>query len=284
MKAIIGIDIGGSTTKAVGFNEHGQLLGTLQLTADSPRSCAIQILDRFLQQQDLKPADVKKLVLTGMGSTFIREDLYGIPTLHADELTSIGLGGLWAAGLDRALVVSMGTGSAFVRSSKEEGIRYLGGTGIGGGTLTGLASRFMKENSISSLSERAMNGDRAMADLRIGDMQDEEVPSLNAELTAANFGKIKSGATDDDMAAALFNMIYETIGVMASFLLKNDSITDVVLTGSLACLPPADITFSVFNRMKDIFGVTFILPPNAAFATAIGSLLSAHLLPEAPQE
>ena len=75
------------------------------------------------------------------------------------------------------------------------------------------------------------------------------------------------------MAAALFNMIYETVGVMAAFALKDDTTRDVVLTGSLACLPPAKVTFDVFRRMEDVFGVNFIIPPNAAFATAIGSLL-----------
>ncbi|MCI7263980.1 MAG: pantothenate kinase, partial [Clostridiaceae bacterium] len=129
------------------------------------------------------------------------------------------------------------------------------------------------QGNIYTLSDMAMNGNRAMADLRIGDLVNEDVPTLNSDLTASNFGKIKSGATDDDMAAALFNMIYENIGVMAVLALRGDTTRDVVLTGSLACLPPAEVTFSVFNRMKDVFGVNFILPPHAAFATAIGSLL-----------
>ncbi len=43
-----------------------------------------------------------------------------------------------------------------------------------------------------------------MADLRIADVQEEDVPGLAADLTAANFGRIKSGASDADLAAALF--------------------------------------------------------------------------------
>lgn len=273
MKASIGIDIGGSTTKAAGFNEAGDLIGTLQVTADDPRTSAYGALGRFLDLHHITLKDLSQITLTGMGSTFFHDDIYGIPTRHADELTSIGLGGLQVSGLDEALVVSMGTGSAFIRASKKRGIRYLGGSGIGGGTLSGLASRFLHQTNIFTLSEMAMKGDRAMADLRIGDMQDDDLPSLNAELTAANFGKIKSGATDYDMAAALFNMIYETVGVMATFALKDDTTRDVVLTGSLACLPPAKVTFDVFRRMEDVFGVNFIIPPNAAFATAIGALL-----------
>lgn len=281
MKVFIGIDIGGSTTKAAGMNETGDLIGTLQVTADDPRTSTYGVLGRFLEQNRLTLNDVAEITLTGMGATFFHEDIYGISTRHADELASIGQGGLKVAGLDEALVVSMGTGSAFIRASKSNGTRYLGGSGVGGGTLSGLASRFLHQTNIFTLSEMAMKGDRAMADLRIGDMQDDDLPSLNAELTAANFGKIKSGATDYDMAAALFNMIYETVGVMAVFALKDDSARDIVLTGSLACLPPAKVTFDVFNRLKEVFGVNFIIPPNAAFATAIGSLLSSPFLPEA---
>ncbi len=164
----------------------------------------------------------------------------------------------------------MGTGTAFVRAG-ERGCVHLGGSGIGGGTLSGLASRFLHQTEIPALAEMAGRGDRAMADLRISDLLDAEIPALNSELTAANFGKIKSNASDEDMAAALFNMIYENIGVMAVFALAGDAVRDVVLTGSLACLSPARTTFDVFNRMQDIFHVNFIIPPHAAFATAVGA-------------
>ncbi len=272
MKLLIGIDIGGSTTKAAGFTEEKELIGTLQVKADSPKTCTYGILGRFLDEHHAALKDVAGIVLTGAGSTFFHEDIYGIPTSRIDELTAIGLGGLTVSGLSRALVVSMGTGTAFVRAD-ENGCRHLGGSGIGGGTLSGLASRFLHKTDIFDLSEMANHGDRAMADLRVGDLLDEEVPALNSELTAANFGKIKSGATDSDMAAALFNMIYESAGVIASMALAGDTVKDAVLTGSLASLPQAETTFDVFNRMQDVFGVNFIIPPNAAFATAIGAVL-----------
>jgi len=271
MKVSIGIDIGGSTTKAAGFTEAGELFGTLQVRADDPRTSTYGVLGRFLKEHQLALCDVADITLTGLGSTFFHEDIYGIPTFHALELEAIGQGGLRLSGLTEALVVSMGTGTAFVRAAKD-GCRHLGGSGIGGGTLSGLASRFLHETDIFALAEMAGRGSRAMADLRIGDLLDEEIPALNSDLTAANFGKIKSGATDNDMAAALFNMIYENIGVMASFALNGDTIRDVVLTGSLACLAPAAETFDVFNRMQDLFHVHFIIPPHTAFATAVGAL------------
>ena len=273
MKVSIGIDIGGSTTKAAGRNEAGELIGTLQVTGGDPRTCTYGVLGHFLQKNHISLDDVSELTLTGLGSTFFHKDIYGIPTRHVDELIAIGQGGLYLSGLSEALIISMGTGTAFIRASKNDGFRHLGGSGVGGGTLMGLASHFLHQDNVFTLSDMAMKGSRAMADLRIGDLVDEDVPTLNSDLTASNFGRIKSGATDQDMAAALFNMIYEIAGVMATFALRGDTTRDVVVTGSLACLPPAEATSSVFHRLTEVFGVNFILPPHAAFATAIGSLL-----------
>ena len=38
MKLSLGIDIGSSSTKAAALDEHGTLLGTLQVHADDPRT------------------------------------------------------------------------------------------------------------------------------------------------------------------------------------------------------------------------------------------------------
>ena len=244
MKLSLGIDIGSSSTKAAALDEQGTLLGTLQVHADDPRTSAYGILGRFLDQQGTSFGDVEKIVLTGLGSTYFHENIFGIPTIHALELDAIGHGGLYLSGLDEALVVSLGTGSAFIRASKTNGFRHLGGSGVGGGTLAGIA-----------------------------DVQEEEVPGLAADLTAANFGRIKSGASDADLAAALFNMIYENVGVMASLALSQDTTRNVVLTGSLASLAPAAKTFDIFNQMHDVFGIDYIIPPHPSFATAIGALL-----------
>ena len=208
MKLSLGIDIGSSSTKAAALDEHGTLLGTLQVHADDPRTSAYGVLGRFLNQQGASFGDVEKIVLTGLGSTYFHENIFGIPTIHALELDAIGHGGLYLSGLDEALVVSLGTGSAFIRASKTNGFCHLGGSGVGGGTLVGMAERFLGVTDIFSLSEMALRGNKAMADLRIADVQEEDIPGLAADLTAANFGRIKSGASDADLAAALFNIFY----------------------------------------------------------------------------
>ena len=107
MKLSLGIDIGSSSTKAAALDEHGALLGTLQVHADDPRTSAYGVLGRFLDQQGASFDDVEKIVLTGLGSTYFHENIFGIPTIHALELDAIGRGGLYLSGLDEALVVSL---------------------------------------------------------------------------------------------------------------------------------------------------------------------------------
>ena len=92
MKLSLGIDIGSSSTKAAALDEHGALLGTLQVHADDPRTSAYGVLGRFLDQQGASFDDVEKIVLTGLGSTYFHENIFGIPTIHALELDAIGDG------------------------------------------------------------------------------------------------------------------------------------------------------------------------------------------------
>lgn len=104
MNLSLGIDIGSSSTKAAALDEHGTLLGTLQVHADDPAHLGLRCSRRFLDQQGASFDDVEKIVLTGLGSTYFHENIFGIPTIHALELDAIGHGGLYLSGLDEALV------------------------------------------------------------------------------------------------------------------------------------------------------------------------------------
>ena len=55
-----------------------------------------------------------------------------------------------------------------------------------------MAERFLGVTDIFALSEMALRGNKAMADLRIADVQEEDVPGLAADLTAANLGESKA--------------------------------------------------------------------------------------------
>ena len=62
---------------------------------------------RFLDQQGASFDDVEKIVLTGLGSTYFHENIFGIPTIHALELDAIGHGGLYLSGLDEDIFMEI---------------------------------------------------------------------------------------------------------------------------------------------------------------------------------
>ena len=116
MEYIIGIDIGGSTTKIVGLEANGALMGAAMVKASDPLTSAYGAFGRFLEEHGLKLSQVSKVMCTGVGYSFLRDELYGIPACKVDEFRAIGLGGKYISGLDHCIVVSMGTGTFSISS------------------------------------------------------------------------------------------------------------------------------------------------------------------------
>jgi len=266
MGIVLGIDVGGSTTKIVGIQD-GKCFGMLQVRAADQITSMYGAIGNLLSKYSYHPGDVSKIHLTGVGASFINEQIYGIETVKVNEFSAIGYGALSLTKLDEALVVSMGTGTAFVRATKNE-VKHLGGSGVGGGTIVGLASEMLGKSDVDAVLALAEDGDLKNIDLSVSDILSTQVQSLPADLTAANFGKIISTASDSDIALGILNMVFETAGMLTVFALKNDTIKDVILTGTLATFPQADMVFSGF---KKIMGLNYIIPADAVFATALGT-------------
>ena len=275
MSVVIGIDIGGSTTKIVGFSrtrEGRRLLPPFMVSAADPITSMYGAFGRFLSENELSLSDVEKVMMTGVGSSYYSKQIDGLPSIGAQEFKSTGVGGLYLSGLSEAITVSMGTGTAIVHAKCGEEMRYLGGTGVGGGTLIGLAKKLLHIESVEHLDLLAEEGDLSNVDLRIGDFaKSAPIETMAAELTASNFGKVSDMATKADLALGLFNLVYETIGMMAIFAARGCGVRDIVLTGNLAVTRYAKVVFPALSRL---FDVNFIIPEQAQFATVIGTALS----------
>ena len=269
MKIILGIDIGGSTTKIVAFEEKNRVLDTLQVRAGDQITSLYGAIGHILYKCSLTLSQVTAFVLTGVGATMVKGDIYGIPTYRVKESEAIGKGALELTGLKETLVVSVGTGTAFVMASEKE-CRHIGGSGVGGGTLTGLSSRLLGESHIDAIVAMAEKGSLRQVDLAICDISDEEIPSLPPHVTAANFGKVESTATKEDFALGLINMLFETVGTLSAFACKNTDIKEIVVTGTVATLPQAQ---KYLDGVGMLHGIKFTIPEKAAFATAIGAAL-----------
>ncbi|MBQ7096425.1 MAG: pantothenate kinase [Clostridia bacterium] len=265
MAMTLGVDVGGSTTKIVGLD--GGIIGALQVRAGDQQTSLFGAIGHFLHKFDRSLEQVEKIVLTGVGAALIEEDIYGIPTVKVNEFEAIGRGGLLLSGEQKALIVSMGTGTAFVYAEGDQ-VRHVGGSGVGGGTLIGLSSKLLGVKEIDAILDLAKDGDLSMVDLSIGEISNGEVSNLPSTATAANFGHVKPCAKAGDFALGLLNMIYQTVGVLAGFYCKERQIKKVVFTGSLAALPQAKEMLEAVGALYDL---EFIIPENEIFATAIGA-------------
>ena len=266
MGMILGIDVGGSTTKVIGLRD-GEVIGTIQVRAADQITSLYGAIGNFLLKYNAKLGDVSSIALTGVGASYIDEPIYDIETRKVDEFLAIGYGALKISGLTEAIVVSMGTGTAFVRAGAD-GISHLGGSGVGGGTIIGLASEMLGKSDIEAIIALAKTGKLENVDLSVRDIVGRELPTLALNLTAANFGNIKSTASESDLALGIINMVFQTVGMLAVFVAKNDTIRDVVLTGTLTMFPQAEGIQLAFSGLTDL---KFTIPPNAVFATAIGA-------------
>lgn len=267
----MGIDIGGSTTKIVGMDENRKITDLFKVTAIDAVTSAYGAFGKFINKNGVKLSDIKNVYVTGVGSAFLGNDIYGIKLVKTDEFQCIGEGGLYLTGLSEAIVVSLGTGTAIVRA-KDGKNEYLGGTGVGGGTLLGLSGLMLNVRNVESISELAANGDLSKVDLSIGDISKNNISILKPHATAANFGKVSDLATKSDIALGILNLVIQTAGMMAIFAARPAGINDIILTGNLTQISQIH---PIKDDLASMFGIRFSVPDNAQFATAIGAALNA---------
>lgn len=271
MGIVAGIDIGGSTTKIAGFRD-GRRLQPVQISANNAIASLFGAFGKFLYDNHLNLEDISQVNLTGVGSSGVNQSIYGLPTFKVDEFTANGVGGgYFAQGAEEFMVVSMGTGTSFVRV--KEGIPgHLGGIGIGGGTIVGLSKLMLNTNDIDKIQEMAAEGNVGKIDLSIGDISKEPLPGLDLDITASNFGKSSSRATDEDKAAGIVHMVLESICQTAVLISQGMDLKDFVLIGSLTNFPEIE---GICRLIKTMYpDVNFIVPEDGEFATAIGAALA----------
>lgn len=277
MSIVIGIDVGGSTTKIVGFRKNAnanELIEPQLVKANDPITSIYGAFGKFTDENRLALSEIDKVMMTGVGSAYLSRGLYGLECVKVPEFKSIGLGGLYLSGLDKALCVSMGTGTALVNANANGEMIYLGGTGVGGGTLMGLSRLLLQAEEIDYITSMADNGDLANIDLRISDItKDNTLSELARDLTAANFGNISDLASREDIASGLLNMVLETVGMISIFGARSCGVKNIVLSGNLTELDYCKRKFANFTALNPKEGLRFIIPPSARFATVIGTAL-----------
>lgn len=273
-KTVVGIDVGGSTTKIVGFAPGGKLLRPMFVQATDPVTSIYGAFGKFTLENGLALDDIDRIMMTGAGSHAIKSKIYNRECKTVSEFACTGIGGLYLSGLDEAIVVSLGTGTAIIHAKRTQDgtlTDYLGGTGVGGGTILGLSKKMLGVGSIENLEQLGEDGDLGMIDLRIKDIsRSGTFKGVNEDLTASNFGNLSDLATSGDIARGIINMVAETVAMMSIFAARSFGLKNIVMTGNLTTVK---IVRDTFASLAPTFGVSFIVPDMSQYGTVIGAAL-----------
>ena len=268
-KIVIGIDVGISTTKIVGLR-GGKVVSPIRITAIDPVTSLYGAFGKYLHDNNIQLTEVEHVMLTGVGSAYVKNDVYGVSTSKTDEFVADALGARYESKLEQAIVVSMGTGTSFVMCHGED-MRHIGGIGIGGGTLMGLSRIMLNTGDIKQVAALAMQGDVSHVHLRIGDISPNPLPGLPMNATASLFAHAKNDAAKEDIAAGLISMVLQSIGSAAVLAAQGTDCRDMVLIGNLSLLPQCK---DVFPPLEKLYNVRFHIPKYSEFCTAIGAALA----------
>jgi type II pantothenate kinase len=273
---IVGIDIGSTTTKTVSV-EDGKLVRKIKTRAQDAVTSATGALGKLLIENDIDITGISGIAITGAGASKIKNNIFGIPTQKVDEITAIGTGGLFLAKTycdikpgDHIIIANVGTGTAIIEAGKN-GIAHLGGSGVGGGTIYGLAKKLLPTTDFNGIMGLAKDGKLDQVDLLLEDITETDISFLNRSATAANFGKMLDSAGHSDIALALLNMVYQVIGMISVFAAKSVGVDRVIVTGNGSNNP---VGKPILETISGMYGIHFDHPPDAVYTTAVGAALS----------
>jgi type II pantothenate kinase len=266
---IIGIDIGATITKAVSI-EDGKLIRKVKTRASDAVTSATGAFGKIILENEIAMDVIERIKITGVGASKIKNDIFGIPTSRVDEIKAIGTGGMFLSGMNNIIIANIGTGTAIIEAN-ESGISHFGGSGVGGGTIIGLAKKLLLTAEFSGIVKLAEAGNLSRVDLLLEDITDTDMSFLNKETTVANFGKMSDNACGEDIALAIINMVYQVIGMLSVFAARARNISQVIVTGNGS---DNKLGQKVLSDITKMYGIEFIYPANAEYTTAVGAGLA----------
>ncbi len=270
MGIVIGLDIGGSTTKVVGFDQN-KVLDFAMVKSSDPVASAYGGLGKFLATNNLELANIEKIMVTGVGASYIGESLMERPTQFVDEFDCVGFGSIFISDFENAVIICMGTGTSMVYCDGQR-CEHIIGSGVGGGTVLGLASRLLNVHNFESINHLAAEGDLSRVDLTIGDISKKLIPGLKADTTASNFGKVTDDADNKDLAKGLVNLVFQSVGTSAILSSRLYNTSNIIVVGSLTRLKEGH---KVLEKFSELYQKNICIPEKSEYATAIGAALMA---------
>lgn len=204
--------------------------------------------------------------------------------LHSDT-AEVGEFDAWASGArsmlreeghdpQRFLLVSLGTGTSALLV-EGRGVRRVGGTALGGGTILGLGRVLAGTSRFEELAALARAGDRKRVDLLIADVYPEGDFLLPAEVNAASFARLARLAethtpTPGDLAQALMGLVGENVALICCGLAAAHQVERVVFGGTTLRGNPTLV--DVLRLVCLALGRQPTFLPRGEFTGALGAL------------
>ena len=245
----LGADIGGSAVKLIAADKSGNILANRKYAADGSGEHLEAEVKAMLGEAEINEPP-QHIFLTGAGNDIAEHRFGDIPRIYSEEFGCFPRGAQKLSGIKKAVFVSIGTGTAFVTADGDK-LTHIGGSGVGGGTLAGLADLTMNVTDSETVNRLISEGDPAKVDLTMGDICKGILGGLAANVTAAN-------------------MVFQTAGVMAAFACKGTDFTEAVFVGAMSEIPEGK---AILEAVGDLHGLKFTVPPKAAYAGALGAVI-----------
>ena len=261
----IGVDLGASRIKVTWRSP-----GNDDLYFAHPNQDRAEVADRVRQ------SNAACVALTGAGARAFAREL-AAPTRVVAEFEAFGRGAgllLQRSGSDLArpfLGVSLGTGTSMLRIADDE-TRRVGGTALGGGTLVGLDRGLLGCGDFDALRRCASSGDRTKVDLVLADIYEAGDSPLPGDLTAAALEKLGRNENEEanDVAAALFGLVGENVGLLATALARAENLSSVAYAGS--ALRDNPLLCDLLRAIPALQGLHAVVIENGEFAASLGAL------------
>lgn len=271
MPKYIGIDTGGTLTKIAFLSAENEL----QLLA-FPSNDLQSVKEWILQH-----ASIAAIGATGGRTEQLREVVKDIRSMHyivEFEATLKGVRYLLQTekvDIQDAIITNVGTGTSIHYMSEETHVR-VGGTGVGGGTLIGLAGLTTGVTDYEQINMLANRGTRHGIDLLVKDIYQGMDTPISGDLTASNFGKVGIiGRTDfaqEDILATVQGLVGEVISTLSIQYAEQNKTKHIVYIGST--LSDNDHLKHVMAHYTELKKHTAIFLPDHGYAGAVGALLN----------
>jgi len=228
------------------------------------------ILDEIFNYLDIDTKDVDTIAVTGGKSDSLENIYKNVEVIKINETDAIGKGVIEIYSTHEPfLAISAGTGTACIHHQNGE-FNYIGGIAIGGGTLRGLSNLALNNLSIDEVTKKAIVGHRDNVDLLIGDVVNE-IGVLGSSVTASNFAKLKKAddVSEDDVAAALLNMIGEVIGTIAYL---NAAVCGINKVHFIGRVSTNEVIQNAINERLKLANMEGLFEDNREYGTVVGAL------------